>query len=104
MDEILPLPVPATWKQINRCKPPNPVYTPPESLDFIKQKDKDANIDFDIDVLSKRRGRRGHSLVRESRAVRGNDGGRGSGAARGNSGGRGSGAGRGRIGGHSGRG
>ena len=58
LDEILQLPVPAPRKRVNRCKPPNPVYTSPKSLDFIRNKDKDAEVDFDLEVVGEKKGGR----------------------------------------------
>ena len=48
----MPPPVPEP-KKARRTKhvPPNPVYTSPESMKFIQQKDKDANINFDEDLI-----------------------------------------------------
>ena len=82
MDEILPLPVPAHRKIVKRCKPPNLVYTSPESLDFIRSKDKEAEVDFDVEVVSDKRGRgavqsHGRGVMRGSSAVRGSGAGRG---------------------------
>ena len=56
MDDIMPLPKASPKK---RCcvhaKPPNPVYTSPESMLFIQNKDKDKDEDFDTDVIPKKK-------------------------------------------------
>ena len=44
----MPLPVSEPKKtRRTKCVPPNPVYTSPESMKFLQQKDKDVNINFD---------------------------------------------------------
>ena len=49
-DDIMPLPNPEPPKRtITRAKPPNSIYTSPETLHYIKEKDKDSHIDFDVD-------------------------------------------------------
>ena len=56
LDDIMPLPVPEEKKRmVVRAKPPSSVYTSPESLKYIQEKDKDADVNFDEEPESKKR-------------------------------------------------
>ena len=48
LETIRPLPtLPKPKQKVNRVKPPSSIYTSPESLDFIRERDKDSDVDFD---------------------------------------------------------
>ena len=65
LDSLQPLPAKRPHNPRNTSKPPSLVYTSPESLEFIKARDKDANEDFDsISPLSRRKGGRQKKAVR----------------------------------------
>ena len=56
LDDIMPFPVPEEKKRmVVRAKPPSSVYTSPESLKYIQEKDKDADVNFDEEPESKKR-------------------------------------------------
>ena len=53
LDSLQPLPEKRPYNPRTNRKPPSLIYTSPESLEFIKSRDKDANEDFDsISLLS----------------------------------------------------
>ena len=67
-DDIMPLPTPEPTKRIaTRSKSPNSIYTSPESLHYIKDKDKDSHIDFDTDEPENKRSH-GRTPVRAGQA------------------------------------
>ena len=49
IDSIQPLPQKRPHNPRNSSKPPSLIYTSPESMAFIKSRDKDATEDFDKD-------------------------------------------------------
>ena len=67
LDSLQPLPPIRPHNPRNVSKPPSMVYTSPESLQFIKSRDKDAEEDFDRDspVTNKKKKKTNSNLKRK---------------------------------------
>ena len=48
MSAIVQLPTPPEWKRRNVSQPPNMVYTSPKSMEYIRDHNRVANVNFDI--------------------------------------------------------